>query len=581
MNPEDEEPGSGSGGSSSTDEDEDDEGVLATTQLDNEISATLQAIRSKDPRVYQPDVTFYSTFEDDPSGLEGSKKEKPIYLRDYHRQQLLGGHSRLDHEDSVPVQTYDQEQGKLQQDVIQAMHAAATPDNPKSDENANADSDSDEGFLVPKKNANPLAASTESRDSLEPAQKKRKIEVDVAAADKNPETFLSNFMAARAWVPDNSSRFQPLESDDEEEDERADAFETAYNLRFEDPKASNEKLISHARSMAAKLSVRREETTGRRKARDNQKSKKEQEKEEREAEKARLRKLRIEETEEKVKKIQAAAGLRGGTIDDQDWTRFLDEGWDDNRWEEEMNQRFGERYYQEAENNIEDEVLGTKKKIKKPKWDDDIDITDLVPEYTDEELSKPRFTLSDDEERSENENVNALANGMSYKKRDDKKERQDQKREARKQRRKIEEFVDERLDFDVALSRSSSSKQPTRFLYRETSPVTYGLTSRDILLASDSQLNQYAGLKKLAAFRDETKKRKDRKSLGKKARLRQWRKDTFGDESGPVLETLNGSNQTQLASDRKTKDQGVTSEALPKGKKRRRRVRDKPLPAVL
>ncbi|KLP13949.1 Uncharacterized protein LW94_7990 [Fusarium fujikuroi] len=57
------------------------------------------------------------------------------------------------------------------------------------------------------------------------------------------------------------------------------------------------------------------------------------------------------------------------------------------------------------------------------------------------------------------------------------------------------------------------------------------MTARDILLApSDAALNDYAGLKKLATFRDQEKKRKDKKRLGKKARLRQWRREIFGKE---------------------------------------------------
>jgi protein KRI1 len=54
-------------------------------------------------------------------------------------------------------------------------------------------------------------------------------------------------------------------------------------------------------------------------------------------------------------------------------------------------------------------------------------------------------------------------------------------------------------------------------------------------MAPDSQLNQFAGLKKMASFRDPEKKRKDKKHLGKKARLRQWRKETFGNEDGPEI----------------------------------------------
>ena len=62
-------------------------------------------------------------------------------------------------------------------------------------------------------------------------------------------------MSAKAWVPNDNSKFQPFESNDEEEDRRAEAFEEAYNLRFEDSKASNEKLMSHARDTIAKYSV--------------------------------------------------------------------------------------------------------------------------------------------------------------------------------------------------------------------------------------------------------------------------------------------------------------------------------------
>ncbi len=39
----------------------------------------------------------------------------------------------------------------------------------------------------------------------------------------------------------------------------------------------------------------------------------------------------------------------------------------------------------------------------------------------------------------------------------------------------------------------------------------------------------------MATFRDAEKKREDKKKLGKKARLRQWRKETFGNEDGPEI----------------------------------------------
>jgi len=69
----------------------------------------------------------------------------------------------------------------------------------------------------------------------------------------------------------------------------------------------------------------------------------------------------------------------------------------------------------------------------------------------------------------------------------------------------------------------------------------------------------------MASFRDPEKKRKDKKNLGKKARLRQWRQDTFGNEDGPEI-TI-GSN-----GDVKVED-GVGGVDIVEGKKKKKRSR--------
>ncbi|KAJ9637305.1 Kinetochore protein Spc24 [Coniosporium tulheliwenetii] len=563
----DEDGASGSDDSSSEDESEDDEGLLATEDLDAEISATLQAIRSKDPRVYDKSTTFYKEEDNDTTEpVNGEKKEKPMYLRDYHRKNLLEGNIDAEDENDGPPQTYAQEQEALRDSLVKQMHAAAEPNGEASV------SDDDDGFLRKKESVKDTSAPTA-------AKKVRPIvtETDVAAAEKDPDTFLSNFMQARAWVPDALSRFQPLESDDEEEERRAEEFEEAYNLRFENPEGANEKLMTHSRDAAAKYSVRRDELSGRKKVREMQRAKREAEKAEREEEKARLRKLKIEEMEERVQRIKEAAGLRV-----EDWAKVLDEDWDDDRWDEEMKRRFGESYYAEgdeagasgASSDEEDTANGKKKrKVKKPKWNDDIDIKDLVPDFSDEEAAKPAFTLTDDEADGgapkNGQNVSDVDmedtdEPSTTRKPKTKKDRlaakADAKRAARKERRIIETI---------------SSKNGAAFRYRETSPTTFGLTPLDILLADDSQLNQYAGLKKMAAFRDQEKKLKDKKKLGKKARLRQWRKETFGNESEPRPEAWKAKLGTATESDGlRDPATGSTEQAevdVREGKKRRRR----------
>ncbi|KAK5201275.1 Kinetochore protein Spc24 [Cryomyces antarcticus] len=543
---------SGSGpGSSSDSESEDDEGLLATTDLDAEISATLNAIKSRDPRVYDKNSRFYSEFDADAADaaqeVQATRREKPMYLQDYHRKNLLEGGSDIA-EDHTPPQTYAQEQEALKNSIVKEMHAAA------GDEAASDGSGSkSEDFMVPSKKPANNGVSAGSRTKA----KVKTAPIDVAEADKDPETYLSNFMESRAWVPGDFSHFKPLESDDSEEEARAEAFEDAYNMRFEDPEGSREKLklMSYARDAAAEYSVRREEATGRRKTRDKERAKRDAEKAEREEGKARLRRLKIEEVEEKVKRIKEAAGLRGKALAIEDWSKVLEEDWDDDRWDKEMKRRFDETYYAEDEAADEsDEATPAngqgKRKVKKPKWDDDIEIKDLVPDFADEdEDAKPAFTLSDEDEAVDNGGNNEDDNdvdvenspptaGKPTTKKSRLLARADQKKAARKERQKIEELVDSSLPLAIpALPSSSTNKASTiRFRYRETSPSTFGLTPHDILMADDSQLNQYAGLKKMAAFRDPEKKRKDKKKLGKKARLRQWRKETFGNEEGPRMD---------------------------------------------
>ena len=491
---------------SSTSEDEDDVGELATEALDSEIFATLNAIRSKDPKVYDPKINFYTPIDKDGSEqTKSTQKEKPMYLRDYHREALLNGGGPTSHEEPL---SYNQEQEALKESIVAQMHAAAS------------DASSEEDFLTAKEKPRRKAKS-------EP------VEIDVDNADKDPEEYLNKFMSARAWVPTERSRFQALESDDSDEERRAEEFEAAYNLRFEDPAKSNEKLRTHDRELAAKYSVRREETNPRKKKRESEREKKEREKQEVREEKAQLRKLRIEEVEEKVRRIKRAAGLKSKDIEPEDWAKFVDDDWDDAQWEAEMQKRFGDEYYEDDDaDSDEDEAEATQqiRKVKKPKFDDDIDIKDIIPDFVSEEEAE--FSMTEEEFDGQNK-------PRAGKKR---KEKDDGKKNAKKERRIIEQLVDDRLELDTALR-----KGPTKsggFRYRDTSPTSFGLSAHDILLADDSQLNQFVGLKKLAAFRDPAKKQKDKKHLGKKARLRKWRKEAFGDEEGPQASELFATAQT-------------------------------------
>ncbi|WEW55333.1 Kinetochore protein Spc24 [Emydomyces testavorans] len=534
-------------------ETEDDEAALVTEAVDSEIGAIIQAIRNKDPRVYSKDAVFFSNLDEGVVSTR-QKEQKPMYLRDYHRENLLRGANGADDEEDTP-KTYVQEQEELKRTIVKEMHAAVDSDEGEADDT----SDDDDGFLIRK-----------SKREITPSERKQITEEDVAEADKDPETFLSNFMASRAWVPTARSNFQPFESDDDEEEAKAEEFEKAYNLRFEDPNKLNEALVTHARDTTSKFSVRREEPSSRKRKREAERLKKEEEKKQRDAERARLRKLKLEQLQEKVARIKKAAGLRASDITDEDWACFLEEGWDDNKWEEEMANRFGEKYYAEGELADSDEngnAASSVRRPKKPTWDDDIDIKDIIPDFEDEE--KVEFGLSDLDENADEKYDAEGQKGKKIKKVQDKKEKQ---KEAKRERRRIEQIVDQNLNLETALLPGSSKKFSGAFRYREASPVSFGLTARDILMADDSQLNQFAGLKKLASFRLQDKKKRDHKKLGKKARLRQWRKDTFGDENGPPMTLPEPEVKTRKgAPDALGSDTEVKIDIREGGKKRRKR----------
>lgn len=505
----------------------------------------MQAIKNKDPRIYDPNTKFITALDGEGATAK-DKKEKPMYLRDYHRERYMAGDTGADiEEEADQPKTFVQEQADLKKNILAEINAA----------DAN-DSDDDEDFIKAKPSE---TAATE--DGVHPSRKEKvkASELDVSLADKDPDLYLSNFMASRAWIPESSSRWEAFESDEGEGNDDADEWEAAYNLRFEDPAKSNEVLQSYSRKVVEARSVRRDEVKGRKKQRQLEKERKEEEKRQRHEERARLKRLKIEEAEGKLKKIKKAAGLRGKELGEEELMKMLEGSWDNNKWEEEMNKRFGEQYYAEAEEVVsesEEEGFGKsrKKKPKKPKWDDDIDIKDIIPDFEDEE-DKPDISLVDIEDGDEaaddgEDQLDDDDEERPSKKRkttkEHKAERQASKQVARKERSKIEALVEHQMELEdptvLALSKKNkkaAGAETAGFRYRETSPQSFGLTPRDILLApSDAALNEFAGLKKLATWRHPDKKKKDRKNLGKKARLREWRREVFGKEfehTGPTF----------------------------------------------
>ncbi|KAK6356325.1 KRRI-Interacting protein 1 [Orbilia javanica] len=546
---------------SSSSEDEDEFGELVTNDIDAQIKATISAIRSKDPRVYDAEAKFFDEDEAEDGEDGQTPKEKSMTLKQYHQKNIMEGYTGGEDEDAPP-RTYVEEQEHLKRTVVGEMHAAAEG------------SDDEADFLIRK------PKELEAEDNETP---------DIALPEDpeaDPEKFLDAFFTTKAWVPKDAAGNVPFESDDDEEEDAAEEFEQMYNMRFEDPTvADRSKIITHARDIAKQKSLRREEKSRRKKARDEKRTRKEREEEEKNAEKNRLRKLRVEEMEKKIKMVREAGGLdieAGAEVVDEKWKKFLDDAWEDEGWEKQMGDLYGDKYYDDEEDlgNDDDDEEETEeskgkksKKPKKPTWDDDIDINDLVPDFKADE------SMSDAENAEEGgvaleEPVVAEASSSAAK---PKKGAKKDKRADRLLRAQIESYVDDKMPLSLP---GSSKGSGATFRYREVTPESFQLTPTDILFAGDKQLNAYAGLKKLASYRDDAKKLKDRKRYAKNKgfKLREWRKEVFG-KAEVNWEELNGGGKGDVSakkskkekSDKPKADGGDEGAASADKKKKRRR----------
>lgn len=127
-----------------------------------------------------------------------------------------------------------------------------------------------------------------------------------------------------------------------------------------------------------------------------------------------------------------------------------------------------------------------------------------------------------------------------------KKNKKEEKLQKKREKRKLNELVENALEQNkLALieevekeeeerrSRSSTKEeQDLKFRYREVSPESFGLTTREIFAADDTDLNEFIGLKKFAPYRAKELRAKDKRKVTKARRLRDWRKKTFKNENG-------------------------------------------------
>ncbi|CAN3372851.1 hypothetical protein DIURU_001011 [Diutina rugosa] len=486
---------------SSTSEEEDEFGELITENVESGIQQVLDAIKRNDPKLSDPNYRFFEDPEKAVANLNVQPKEKPLYLKDYHRKQILSGGYKDEDEDDEEEEMeneYGTVDGKKPYVVEkQEEKDAILAEIKDAFDNAASDDEDDDGEFMKKKEAK-IGDIHDAEPSL-------------PDPNADAEAFLQSFLDQQAWIPkktDKMVNLDRIDADDAQEfEEAAEQFEHAYNFRYEDKEAAE--IVSYARDQA---SMRREKTSARARKRQEQREAKRKEKEATQEALTKKKNQKVNLVMDRLAEIKKAVG---GDVSDEVIERvfgksLLNDEFNDDDWDAKMAEIFNEQFADDHDANV------------KPEWDDEDD--EAIAGFEDAEIDM---------------DADSTKTTKTKKKKSDKKQEKKSKEALKSAAARIvesatldlfDEIVEER-----GRSREADDDDGVVFKYREVSPESFGLSTRDILVADDKQLGQFLSMKKLAPYRSKEDVQRDKRKYAKRKRVREWRKNTFGsDEPQPA-----------------------------------------------
>lgn len=483
----------------SSSEEEDEHGELITDKVQGGIDKVLEALRTDPLKLLDPNAKFFNDPEKDVA-FKKNVSEKPIYLKDYHRMNLISGDFKTnDDENDNAYGTVDGEKPFVVAEREERNQLLSDIKNAFNDEE-DGEEDSDDGFLKKK-------------------EIKREIKENKAALpdpSKDEQGFLNAFLDNQAWIPTKNDKvidLDQIDKDDEEDfDDAVEDFEKAYNFRYED--ANSAEIVSYARNQAT---LRRANTNSRKRQRDKKLDAKLEEERQREDLLKKKKTQKVNTVLDRLTKIKQAVGeeISDETVHKVFGDSLLDDDFDDADWDSKMAQIFDEQYYGNE--------------MEKPEWGDD---DEVMAEF------KSQAEDDKDEEAKSAESEAEIEAELAPKK--SKKDSLKEKKSAKKQKQSLKEKAQQIVELnslklldEVDEQRGrSNEKEEVIFKYRDVSPESFGLTTRDILLADDKQLNNFIGIKKFAPYKPKEQALKDKRKYTKKKRLQEWRKEVFHDKNG-------------------------------------------------
>ncbi|KAF8510488.1 KRI1-like family C-terminal-domain-containing protein [Gautieria morchelliformis] len=590
-------------------ESEDEDGEELTPAVDAAILRTLAKIKRKDPDIYDKDKGIFEQ-EQERTGQVALRSKpsardnmKPLTIKQHALSSMLHAASHTPSPEPEAI-THDQEQVKLRSETISAFHHAVdeTADDgllvlrEKTKDDVEREEEAYQEYLKREVGEDIRDLVTieddsvatrvhdedggEAGESVPKAKKKRKSRK--GKEQETPETdqeFLMNYILNRGWIDRSAKRVPTYKditqietvepeappvldeaeqegslNDEDEFEDIVDRFESSYNFRFEEPDAAV--IPKHPRNLPS--IVRRQDTT-RKEARERRKQRKEEELKSKKEEVRRMKALKMKELRRKLEQIGREGGVE---IDTEGRTCFVDFDLDGD-WDPEKHDRQMAGLYDDEE--LEDDV-------EKPQWTDNIDIGDILSTTaggpSESKSKKKKKKRKVDEADPDGVDVNAMDADVPG----THEEEWDGTEEMRK--RKVQEYMDEVYGMDF---NDMVGDMPTRFNYTAVAPQSYALTPAEIMLATDAELNEYMGIKRIAPYRKDGRwdvKRADRlKELKSKLKGRSWVPGQADAEEmdGKKSKKRKGKKERQRAKAvGEGEEDSKTSEELPPAKKRRK-----------
>ncbi|CAF4876554.1 unnamed protein product [Pieris macdunnoughi] len=450
--------------SGSDSEDESDEPPEISEEIETQFLKTLSLLKTKDPRVYDPNYKFFN---------EKVEKEKEIT------------------EDVKKVTFADSDEEDDDNPNIFNIEKKAVIEDPAKTEDEKL-----KKYLTGKADH----INEEIEKDLEPL---KALWSDPKLNDG--EAFLRDYILNKRYLDSEEVETtdqkvrddEDLEADEKTVEEQG-KFERAYNFRFEEP--DEEYLKRYPRTM----NFIRPKDDRRSRKRAEIAQRKEEEKKKKMEEIGRMKALKLKEIQEKIAKIKEVTGNEELPFEEADIEGDFDPAEHDRR----MKAIFDEQFYGEADD--EKPVF--------PDLDEELEIEnwDKFNVQQDNRQDEDELHCEDDDFNMDADYDPKVAkkNLIEELKRD-----QNKKRRNRKRKSKLAEILaQEKPKFAPQVEKSYAEYMeeyykmdcedvigdlPTRFKYRDVVPNDFGLTIEEILLADDKELTQWVPLKKLVKYRPE------------------------------------------------------------------------------